>query len=107
MSASVDLRRTVLLRIVDDIDTSNGQPGDVEVHAMEGRVWGYGYRCAGCGERSYLAIDPEQPHPRWTVTEGDVERPDTVTLSPSILHSTALGGCGWHGYLTRGVFTPC
>jgi hypothetical protein len=74
---------------------------------MEGRVWGYGYTCPGCGSRSYLAIDPEQPHPRWSVTAGDAAHPDTVTLSPSIFHTVERGGCGWHGYLTNGVLRPC
>lgn len=37
----------------------------------------------------------------------DPAKPETLSLSPSIFHRTEDGGCGWHGYLTNGVFTPC
>ena len=102
----IDLHRTCPLRIVDDIDDDNTQPGDVEVRGLTG-AYGYAYACAGCGSRSWLAIGADNPSPRWIVTSGDFARPETVSLSPSILHSPQLGGCGWHGYLTKGVFTPC
>jgi hypothetical protein len=42
----------------------------------------------------------------WTVTAGDWTDPTTLSLQPSIYHP-ATGtpkGCGWHGYLTGGVF---
>jgi len=29
------------------------------------------------------------------------------TYRPSIVHDTKLGGCGWHGFLTEGVFKSC
>jgi hypothetical protein len=38
--------------------------------------------------------------PSWAIT-GNVSEIETVTLSPSI---NCIGCCGWHGYLTRGVF---
>ena len=104
---AVDTRRTVPVHIVDDIDAPDVPPGSVEVRAMGGRVYGYGYTCPGCGSRSWLAIGTEEPHPRWSVTAGDAARPDTVTLSPSIFHTAERGGCGWHGYLTDGVLRPC
>lgn len=30
---------------------------------------------------------------------------DTLTLTPSILRSRALGGCGWHGFIVNGDVT--
>lgn len=30
---------------------------------------------------------------------------ETRSLTPSIVHNQELGGCGYHGYLTNGVFT--
>jgi len=33
--------------------------------------------------------------------------PETVSLTPSIVHDKKLGGCGYHGYLTNGIFTEC
>jgi hypothetical protein len=38
--------------------------------------------------------------PSWK-WDGSVYAP---TLEPSI---NCKGGCGWHGYLIKGVFTPC
>jgi hypothetical protein len=94
-------------REVADIDGPGVAPGDVEVNAIDGTVWGYSYACPGCGERSFLALHGENPEPRWTVVEGHVARPESVSLTPPILHERARGGCGWHGHLTRGRFVPC
>lgn len=102
-----DPRRSLPARAVEDIDAPDVLPGDVEVRCIDGVVEGYGYACVGCGSRSWLAIGADNPHPRWSVTAGAATKPETVTLSPSILHAAERGGCGWHGYLTAGVFTPC
>lgn len=99
-----DPRRTVAVRVVDDLDDDGGA-GAVEVRAFDGVVWGYGFGCPGCGAPSFLALATENPEPRWTGTAGDVRDPATVSLVPSILHATERGGCGWHGFLTHGVFT--
>ena len=105
--SDVDAHRTVGARMVEDVDTEGVGPGSVEVRAFDGAVWGYGYACAGCGSRSYLALSDDNPGPRWDVTAGDPRKPETVTLSPSIFHTKERGGCGWHGYLAAGVFRPC
>jgi hypothetical protein len=76
----------------------------IEVRRIGAVVWGYAFRCPGCGEEDYLALGEENPGPRWSVTAGDVNDPATVSLTPSILHR---GGCGWHGYFTAGGFVPC
>lgn len=102
-----DPNRRCDARRVEDLDAADAEPGSVEVLAIDGTVWGYGFTCPGCGSQSFLALGAENPHPRWTVAAGDAARPEGVTLSPSILHPRERGGCGWHGYLTRGEFTPC
>lgn len=107
VNANADTRRTVRAHLVADIDVPEVEPGDVEVRAFDGTVQGYGYACAGCGSRSYLALSDDNPGPRWDVTAGDPRKPETVTLSPSISHTVERGGCGWHGYLTMGEFRPC
>lgn len=60
----------------------------------------------GCGRRGFCHVEnPERDNTgqaAWS-WNGDRERP---TLRPSILSKIPLG-CGWHGYLTDGVFTPC
>jgi hypothetical protein len=104
---TVDLRRAATLHPVEDIDAPDVAPGDVEVRILDGVLYGYAYACPGCGVRDWLAIDGENPQIGWTVTAGDAARPETVSLSPSILHSAPRGGCGWHGYLTAGRFQPC
>lgn len=104
---AVDLRRACPVRVVEDIDGDGVAPGDVEVRAVEGSVWGYGYACVGCGSASWLAIGGESPGPQWSVAAGDAANPGSVSLSPSILHAVERGGCGWHGYLRMGRFEPC
>jgi hypothetical protein len=32
---------------------------------------------------------------------------ETKSLKPSIIHAKELGGCGWHGFLTNGMFKGC
>lgn len=32
---------------------------------------------------------------------------ETNSYTPSIVHNKDLGGCGWHGWLTNGVFKSC
>lgn len=103
-SSTNDPRRNCRVRVVDDIDAEGVEPGSVEVVGARHGTSGYAFTCPGCGSRSYLAIGPENPGPRWTVTAGDAARPETVTLSPSILER---GGCGWHRYLREGAFVPC
>jgi hypothetical protein len=59
--------------------------------------------CPGCGHVGGMHFGPaEKPKtgPSWAIT-GNVSEIETVTLSPSI---NCIGCCGWHGYLTRGVF---
>lgn len=43
--------------------------------------------------------------PRGWQREGDTF--DTLTLTPSILRRHDLGGCGWHGFVTRGEVLTC
>lgn len=107
---AVDTRRTVPARMVDDLDV----PGDdcpgcmlpLSPREDGGPCPGYLFACPGCGEHSGLYLHPVDPGvPRWRVTAGEATRAEGLTLSPSIHHAVAR--CGWHGYLTNGVFTPC
>ena len=106
----VDVRRCVAASMVRDIDAEGIAPGSLMALCREGfaGVPGYILTCPGCGQQSGLYLHPPDPGtPRWTVTAGDPARTEGLTLSPSIHHTTAQGGCGWHGYLRDGVFTPC
>lgn len=107
---AADTRRTVPARMVDDLDV----PGDdgpgcmLALNAREdgGPCPGYLFACPGCGQHSGLYLHPPDPGtPRWRVTAGSAERAEGLTLAPSIHH--AVASCGWHGYLTGGVFVPC
>lgn len=89
-------------RVVASVRAPDAAPGDVEVRAIDGELYGYAYCCPGCGSADYLALAPSTPD-GWRVTAGDPARPATVSLAPSILHRP----CGWHGYLHHGEFTPC
>lgn len=65
--------------------------------------------CGKCGKRGYIPfqnpIDPQAPinSAGWHRTGDTFE---TLSLTPSILR-TEPHGCGWHGFLTNGVFAPC
>lgn len=105
----VDTRRTVPLRIVDELPDHNpAPPGDAQVmERADGSVAGYVFACPGCGAQSALMLHPRPDNtPAWTVTAGDPRTGAGLSLSPSI-HHAAPRGCGWHGYLTHGVLTPC
>lgn len=85
-------------RLVTDIGAPDAQPGDIEFRAYpDGEPAGYAYRCPGCGQNDWLMVDDGWQG--WVLT-GSADAP---TLRPSILHRP----CGWHGYLTDGVFEPC
>lgn len=109
---AVDTRRTVAARMVADLDA----PGDDGPGCMlplnprdeGGPCPGYLFACPGCGQHSGLYLHPPDPGtPRWRVIGGAAERAEGLTLAPSIHHTAERGGCGWHGFLTNGVFVPC
>jgi len=58
----------------------------------------------GCGEMGGISFDVPEAEglsgPKWQ-WDGDEHSP---TVKPSI---RKVGGCGWHGYLTAGVFVQC
>lgn len=104
----IDVKRCVPARAVTGgaFCEDGVQPGDVTTFEPDGSVEELAIACPGCGRRSMLPLVAGH-RCRWTVTAGDVRDPSSLTLSPSIFHRSEDGGCGWHGYLTKGVFTPC
>ena len=106
---AVDTRRTVPLRIVDEMpDHDPATPGDAQImERADGSPAGFIFGCPGCGAQSALMFHPRPDStPAWTVTAGDPRTGVGLSLSPSI-HHAAPAGCGWHGYLTNGVLRPC
>ena len=105
----IDTRRSANARLVDGATFCDAdvQPGDVALfERVDGTVEDLAIACPGCGRRSSLPLVPGYQS-RWTVTAGNVRDPSSLTLAPSIFHRVEDGGCGWHGYLTQGVFVPC
>lgn len=105
---AVDIKRSAKARLVPGAEFCDAdvQPGDVTTFEPDGAVEELAIACPGCGRRSMLPLVAGR-NCRWTITAGDVRDPASLTLTPSIFHRTEDGGCGWHGYLTNGVFTPC
>lgn len=105
-----DPRRKVPARLRGP-ETLDGsfEPGDVTPMVDEpgGPTTAYGFGCPGCGSACILHLGAGPSGHTWHVIAGDASKPDAVTLTPSIHHTPQHGGCGWHGYLTNGVFTPC
>lgn len=104
---SVDLRRTVPARLQPPEERTGAfEPGDVMTMTdeVDGPVTALGFGCPGCGGASILHLGSGPDRHTWQVTGGDPSKPESLSVRPSIHHS---GGCGWHGYLTDGVFAPC
>lgn len=105
----IDLRASAKARLVESL-SQDAQPGECETFNASvedgGGVGGLLFVCPGCRALGKL---PTKGRVTWTVVEGDVSQPESLTLSPSILHDNPDRGgrCGWHGYLTKGVFVPC
>lgn len=80
------------------------------VPAPEKQFAGIGYMCpCGCGREGCLYVykkgSAKEETPGW---EWD-GNPDQPTLTPSIYRckKTWNENCGWHGYLTKGVWISC
>lgn len=52
-----------------------------------------------------LLCCPSCGRPSSSSTGNHKYNPATQSVTPSIIHDTKLGGCGWHGFLTNGKFT--
>jgi hypothetical protein len=67
-----------------------------------GNIWHLGYICP-CGCKHMRMIPVTQDGSYGWAWDGDQVAP---TLTPSILHTVSerSANCGWHGYLTAGVF---
>lgn len=82
------------------VDKDGAWCGVIEMHELaDGRI---------CGGSVMFAMPYGAPavprsegvQPRWKV-----EQSDPLTLTPSVLCSPDLGGCGHHGYITQGRWT--
>jgi hypothetical protein len=104
----VDPKRTVAATVMTE-DFWDGQhpPG------ASRRMWpddhGSGqlaFACPGCCRAGTIQTGQPKPQttPSWAVVAGTIDDPKTLTLSPSI---HCVGCCGWHGYLTNGVYVSC
>lgn len=89
--------KTIAGRLVDEPRS----PGEFAwLMDMDGERMTYmQFCCPGCGREGTISIRPSSDPESWA-WDGDREKP---TLSPSI---NCVGCCGWHAYLTKGVFGP-
>jgi hypothetical protein len=55
----------------------------IDCHKPEGTLYGYEFKCPGCGDRHVLPVGPGngEVHARWSFN-GDIDRP---TFTPSVL----------------------
>lgn len=81
------------LNIVDDHDLLINK-GDACIVGGNGGLTQLIIVCPGCGKAS--------------ASRGKhVYNRETQSYTPSIVHDTNYGGCGWHGWLTNGIFKEC
>lgn len=86
-----------------------GQAGAVQLvrHLETQAIVGFNHACpCGCGNWSWMRIQPEGSFPTWTIQSGSFDDLATLTLSPSIgiKPQDAQGRYHWHGFLENGVF---
>lgn len=105
-----DPKRTVKARKVEVFDAEGGavnglieEPGVCQPFPEDKRL---GFCCPGCGKWGAVRVGSPKPvaSPSWNIVSGTLEEPESLTLTPSI---HCIGCCGWHGYLTSGIFVPC
>lgn len=104
---AVDIHRTVPLIVVRFDDWPEySAPGQAARFAVTADDCVLHHTCPGCGRFGGIRVGftSKPVSPGWLLTAGAPADPVTWTLRPSIL---CKGCCGWHGYLTQGVFTPC
>lgn len=80
-----------------------GEPGASCRHTEDGH---FIFACPGCGRFGGIRTGSPKPSesPSWGITEGSVDDPTSLSLTPSI---NCVGCCGWHGYLTKGIYKSC
>lgn len=106
--AATDPRRTCPAIHRQVFDADGGAPNGIEAEpgtcqrVQPNRLM---FTCPGCGQWGGVQAFPPPKKPEgWEIVRGTLDDPTTLTLSPSI---HCQGCCGWHGYLTDGVFTSC
>lgn len=98
--------RTVAATVLTEYP-DNPAPGACYVPTGDG--WGddsFCFACPGCSQFGLIRVGAVKPErtPSWVITRGEKGDPTGLSLSPSI-HCQSC--CGWHGYLTGGVFRSC
>lgn len=107
MKPVVEIRRTVKLIPTNfSPDWGYGQfdePGKAEIKYPDAEKCILLFTCPGCGEFGQISVGFQKKlsSPSWLLAKGDRENVSDWTLTPSI---NCVGRCGWHGYLTDGVF---
>ncbi len=101
---TIDLKRVVNLKVtVFDDWPDYAEPGLGAIFAPTEEGCALHHTCPGCGHFGGIGICfGEKKEHCWKLVSGDKTDPTTWTLAPSIF---CKGCCGWHGYLTNGVFT--
>ena len=107
---SVDARRTVAATPTDEAwpEEEYTTPGAVFIDPARVYKGHLLFACPGCGRMGSIRVGHPKPDNRdggtWDLVAGDVLKPETLTLAPSI---HCVGCCRWHGFLQGGVFKSC
>ena len=85
----------------DELDDNLGPGSCYRVDELR-----FGFTCPGCGRFGAIKAANPKPaeSPSWLIKSGSLDEPTSLTLEPSI---NCIGCCGWHGYLTNGLFVSC
>lgn len=88
--------KDIKLNIINETDGYPEKPGDAFEYKDSNNIIKLCWCCPKCGKPTATANGHNHD---WD--------PKTKSLTPSIVHDVELGGCGYHGFLTNGVFKSC
>ena len=101
----IDVKRTVSVLLTDEAWPEDGYaaPGSIYLDKDATYKGHLLFACLGCGRMGSIRVGVSKPEdkPSWGISAGDLRNPTSLTLFPSI---HCVGCCGWHGFLTDGVF---
>ena len=94
------VKLTTVNNEVDWIDFKEGEYAFLVTY-KEHTLCAIAFKCPGCDQPLCISLKDHKEEPGWKINF------ETLTATPSILHSRNGKGCGWHGYLTDGILKPC
>lgn len=95
-----NVKLTTINNEVDWVDLKDGEYAFISTYGKN-TLCAIVFKCPGCNNPLSVSLKDHRGEPGWNINF------ETLTATPSILHSRNGKGCGWHGYLTNGELKEC